>query len=253
MSAVVLVIPCFNEEHRLDRDEVLRLAQHEGVSLLLVDDGSRDRTRAVLDELAARAPSSISVLALAKNSGKSEAVRTGLCAAAATGAPWVGFADADLATPVDEIVRLAGIAQAGKADVVLGSRVAMAGTHIERKAVRHYLGRVFSTAAALTLEARFYDTQCGAKFFRNTALLRGALEERFHSRWIFDVELLARLLGGVGDLDGLPVEAFKEVPLQKWTDVPGSRLRAKDLVKVGSELFVIWQGARERRRRRTTT
>jgi glycosyltransferase involved in cell wall biosynthesis len=249
MSAVVLVIPCFNEEHRLDRDEVLRLAQHEGLSLLLVDDGSRDGTRAVLDELAARAPSSIGVLALAKNSGKSEAVRTGLRAAAATGAAWVGFADADLATPVEELVRLAAIAERGTADVVMGSRVAMAGTQIERKAVRHYLGRVFSTAAALTLQARFYDTQCGAKFFRNTDLLRGALEESFHSRWIFDVELLARLLGGVGAFAGLPVGAFMEVPLQRWTDVPGSRLRPKDLVKVGSELFVIWRGAQARRRR----
>jgi glycosyltransferase involved in cell wall biosynthesis len=250
MSAVVLVIPCFNEERRLDRTEVLRLAQQPGLSLLLVDDGSRDQTRAVLDELAARSPASIGVLGLAKNSGKSEAVRTGLRQAVATGAQWVGYADADLATPVDEIVRLAEIAKAGDADAVLGSRVAMAGTHIERRPVRHYLGRVFSTAAALTLDARFYDTQCGAKFFRNTELFRAVLEERFHSRWIFDVELLARLLGGVGDLEGLPAKAFKEVPLQQWTDIPGSRLRAKDLVKVGSELFVIWQGTRERRHRR---
>lgn len=248
MSGVVLVIPCFNEEQRLDREEMLRLARHEGLSLLLVDDGSRDNTRAVLDELAARDPASIGVLALAKNSGKSEAVRTGLQAAVATGARWVGFADADLATPVEEIVRLADIARNGEADVVLGSRVAMAGTRIERRALRHYLGRVFSTAAALTLQARFYDTQCGAKLFRNTELLRAALEARFNSRWIFDVELLARLLGGVGALEGLPVEAFKEVPLERWMDVPGSRLRPKDLAKVGAELFVIWRAVRERRR-----
>ena len=252
MSAVALVIPCFNEERRLDREELLRLARYDGMSLLLVDDGSRDNTRVVLDELAAREPASIGVLALAKNSGKSEAVRAGLRAAVATGAHWVGFADADLATPVEELVRLAEIASKGDADVVMGSRVAMAGTRIERKPARHYLGRVFSTAAALTLQARFYDTQCGAKFFRNTELLRAALEARFNSRWIFDVELLGRLLGGVGALDGLPIEAFKEVPLLRWTDVPGSRLRPKDLAMVGAELFLIGKALRERRRRTAT-
>ncbi len=250
MSRSVIVVPCFNEERRLDRKEFLRLAR-AGVSLLFVDDGSRDNTRGVLDALAAQAPTSIEVLGLKTNSGKSEAVRTGLRAAVATGAPWVGFVDADLATPVEEILRLAALAEAASVDVVLGSRVALAGRHIERKAARHYLGRVFATAAALVLQQRFYDTQCGAKFFRNTELLRAALETPFHSRWIFDVELLARLLQGVGGLAGLPVNAFREVPLERWRDVPGTRLRPRDIANVGTDLFAIWKTMRERRRETT--
>lgn len=246
MPRCVVVVPCYNEAKRLQPDEFLRLAR-AGVSLQLVDDGSQDDTFGVLCDLAAKEPESLHVLRLQVNSGKSEAVRRGLLAAIATGAPWVGFADADLATPVEEVVRLAAIAEQGKADAVLGSRIAMAGTQIDRHAIRHYFGRVFATAAAHVLQSRFYDTQCGAKFFRNTPGLSAALAAPFQSRWVFDVELLGRLLSGDESNRGLPLEAFREVPLERWRDVPGTRIRPRDLANVGSDLFVIWRDLQKRR------
>jgi hypothetical protein len=114
----------------------------------------------------------------------------------------------------------------------LGSRVALLGRHIERRTTRHYLGRVFATAASLTLDAPIYDTQCGAKAFRVDDTLREALAEPFESRWVFDVELLARLMrhGPAG---------IVEVPLEEWRDVRGSTLglgamtgAAADLVRI---------------------
>jgi glycosyltransferase involved in cell wall biosynthesis len=246
MHDTIIVVPCFNEEKRIDVASFLALAA--GVRLLFVNDGSTDGTEALLRSLVSRGEGHIESFSLAQNSGKAEAVREGMCRAAESGAAWVGFADSDLATPVEEILRLVTLAHAGSAEVVVGSRVALAGTQIERKAARHYLGRVFATAASLALDARFYDTQCGAKVFKNTPLLRAALAEPFRSQWIFDVELLGRLLTGVGEHSGLNAADFLEMPLRRWADVGGSKLRLSSWVRAAVDLGVIASDLARRRR-----
>ncbi len=237
-----IVVPCFDEEHRLDRDRFVALAREPGVSLLFVDDGSRDGTRSVLEALRAREPT-IDVLALEKNGGKGEAVRRGMLHALSGGFPVVGFADADLSTPPEELVRLLGEVERTGRDVVVGSRVLMIGRNIVRKNSRHYLGRVFATIASKILEMPFYDTQCGAKFFRDVPALREALSTPFTSRWAFDIELLGRLRIGTRDVPGLGDDAFLEVPLETWVDVADSKLRfggmartLVDLAKIDLEL-----------------
>ena len=87
-----------------------------------------------------------------------------------------------------------------------------------------------------------YDTQCGAKLFRATPALAVALDDRFLSRWAFDVELLGRLLTG-GATRPLPLSAIVEVPLAVWRDVKGSKLGAgamvrslQDLARIGVDL-----------------
>ena len=127
------------------------------------------------------------------------------------------------------------------ADVALGSRIARLGAHIERKPSRHYVGRVFATAASWVLDLAVYDTQCGAKLFRHTDALDAALARPFRSRWSFDVELLGRLLAR-----GLSVDRIVEVPLAKWVDVAGSKLSFAGATKAGLELLAL--GARVRRR-----
>ncbi|MCL2723639.1 MAG: glycosyltransferase [Polyangiaceae bacterium] len=248
MSECALVIPCYNEENRLDVSEVLRLSSSPDVRVYLVDDGSRDRTHALIKDIASQSHGRIVALGLQKNGGKGEAVRFGMRAGVAAGATFVGYLDADFATPVDEIIRLKAIADTDSVDVVMASRIAMAGTAIRRKAVRHYIGRCFSTAASLALRAKFYDTQCGAKLFRNTPLLRASLDQPFRSRWIFDVEILARLLGGVDGLPGIPFSKFREVPLNAWVDVAGSRVRLREVATVGQDLLAVARDLRRRRR-----
>jgi hypothetical protein len=132
--------------------------------------------------------------------------------------------------------------------VAIGARVGMLGYNIERSAVRHYLGRVFATAASVILQARIYDTQCGAKLFRANAALSEALAVPFLSRWAFDVELLGRLLIGTPDVPGLPLDAIVEVPLPVWHDVQGSKLRLGGMTRTLADLARVANDLSARRR-----
>lgn len=233
MSERVVVVPCFNEARRLDVDALLALADAR-TALLLVDDGSGDETLAVLRAAAARDPARVAVLALGDNGGKGEAVRAGLRAALDGGARVVGYLDADLSTPASEMRRVLDVLnERAGVDVVLGARVGLLGRDVQRSSVRHYLGRVFATVASMSLGLRVYDTQCGAKAFRAGEPLRKALSTSFSSRWAFDVELLSRLLV---DLDA---DRFFELPLDTWSDVGGSKLTARAMVKAGVDVVGI--------------
>ncbi|MFV0306253.1 MAG: glycosyltransferase [Desertimonas sp.] len=241
-GARVIVVPCFNESRRLDVDALVRLARGADATVLAVDDGSTDDTGVML-AAAATEHSEIDVLVLAGNGGKAEAVRAGLRTALVSGAAVVGYYDADLATPVGEMVRLVEtLAGDDRLEVVVGSRVGLLGHDIERRPWRHYLGRVFATAASAALGVPIYDTQCGAKVFRATPALGVALVEPFTSRWAFDVELLGRLLRA-----GTSPDALKEVPLRAWRDVAGSGLRPRPAVRAGLDVLVMgWSWRRQR-------
>lgn len=221
-----LVVPCYNEERRLDLEQLGALAA-AGICLVLVDDGSSDGTAAVLRTFV-EAHAGV-VLSMPNNMGKAEAVRRGLLQAIEAGASVVGYADADFATPATEIVRLLGTAS--PADVIIGARVALAGRVIERRTSRHYVGRVIATVVSAATGLSVYDTQCGAKFFRvNTALCQ-ALAIPFSTRWLFDVELLLRV--DAGSENQLVVW---EEPLLTWRDVPGSHLEMREFWNVVSDL-----------------
>lgn len=235
VGPVCLVVPCYNEAARLDTGALARLTTRTEITLVLVDDGSNDGTLGLLRDFAAAHPDRVEVVALANNAGKGEAVRTGLRRALESGARVVGYVDADFSTPPGEILALCDELDRSGAGVVLGSRVLLLGRRITRRARRHYLGRVFATAASLVLRLRVYDTQCGAKLFRDKPALRRALAEPFVSRWAFDVELIGRLLRGP-DGSRLAVEDFVEVPLREWHDVPGSKVGMGQMIRAALDL-----------------
>jgi hypothetical protein len=161
----------------------------------------------------------------------------------------VGYTDADLATPPQEIHRLIEVFQAEDPDALLASRIRHLGMRIERSAHRHYLGRVFATAASMILGVPVYDTQCGAKLFRRTRALELAVSEPFLASWSFDVELLGRLLTGGPSVQGLAVTRIRELPLREWHHVRGSKIRPWHAFSVAWELARIAQDLRGRRRR----
>lgn len=249
---VTVVIPCYNEESRIDAAEFIRFLNSDvaTVRLLFVDDGSTDSTVQVLQRIASIAPRA-AVLELRRNQGKAEAVRRGLCHALDSfGSEAVGFWDADLACPLDAIDQLAAVLQRPQVAMVFGARVALLGRKIKRSMKRHYLGRVFATLASLTLSMPIYDTQCGAKLFRASPQLRSVLATPFLTNWVFDVEMIARYVATEASSSSPSAasvsaaarsiqEKIFEFPLEKWEDVSGSKVRTRDIWHMAKGLVTI--------------
>lgn len=239
MQNVCFVIPCYNEERRLDVASFERfLVAFPEISFCFVNDGSRDQTIAMLNKLQAPRPATVMVLDLPQNVGKAEAVRQAMLAAHRWKTfDFIAYWDADLATPLEEIQAMCRLAESHtECLMVLGSRIKRLGASIERTAKRHYLGRVFATFASLVLRLPVYDTQCGAKMVQ-AVIVPQLFNEPFMSRWIFDVEVLARLR----NLVGLPrlLAGTIESPLHTWREIGGSKLKTSYMLRAPLELWKI--------------
>jgi glycosyltransferase involved in cell wall biosynthesis len=197
-----------------------------------VDDGSRDNTIEVLQALCEGVPDRAAYLACKLNAGKAETVRKGmLYAMQQYELDAVGFWDADLATPLTAIPSFVDVlTRLPASEMVFGARVQLLGRHVHRSPMRHYLGRVFATLASMTLQLAIYDTQCGAKLFRVSADLKQVLAEPFLSKWVFDVEILARYSQLCGhDKSRMELRIY-EFPLERWADVAGSKVKPTDFL-----------------------
>ena len=240
MHSTTLVVPCYNEEERLPVAVFERFAAtHPHVRFVMVNDGSQDQTAEVLAGLAASSPRQFKVLSLPANRGKAEAVRQGMMHALGSGTDSVGFIDADLAAPLEEVPRLIDVLdRRPDVSVVVGSRLSLAGHAIQRRWIRRLLGRCFAAVAAGLIGLPLRDTQCGLKLFRATDDARGLFTEPFRSRWIFDVEVLARLIAAHGR--EAAIAQIYEMPVEQWSEVAGSKLKSGDFVKAVGELIGIY-------------
>jgi dolichyl-phosphate beta-glucosyltransferase len=126
--------------------------------------------------------------------------------------------------------------------MVYGARVKLLGRVVQRRALRHYFGRVLATAISVVLRLGVYDTQCGAKLFRLGPATRGLFERPFLSRWLFDVEILARWIQASKRGEVAPVRSVVyEYPLEQWIHRSGSKLRATDALGALVDLVRIGQ------------
>jgi glycosyltransferase involved in cell wall biosynthesis len=241
----MLVVPCYNEGLRLPVGLFQQFLRGSAVHLVFVDDGSRDNTIERLRELQDGSGgdefgSQVVILKSSANQGKAEAVRMGLNFALEHAAGYVGYWDADLATPLDAILQFMQVFETRPGiDMVFGSRVKLLGRNVRRRAARHYLGRVFATVVSILLRLPIYDTQCGAKIFRVNPDTRGLTSERFLSRWVFDVEILARYIRRLGS-PALAAERIYEFPLESWEDVGGSKVKPGDFLKAFRDVARIY-------------
>ena len=217
-QSVSFVVPAYNEERRLG-ESLSRLVefaarQPYSAEIIVVDDGSADRTAEIAREAAQRAGDvPVRLLEHERNLGKGAAVRTG--ARAATG-DVVLYLDADLATPPEETPKLLEALASG-GDVAAGSRVQAGGFDMRasQPAWRRIGGRLFALVRRRLLLSDVEDTQCGFKAFRREAAQAIFSRQRLEG-WAFDAELLflARKLGF----------SVTQVPVD-WHHVEGSRFR----------------------------
>lgn len=228
------MVPCYNEASRFQVDKFRTFLElHPSISFVLVNDGSRDETISVLKRVQQGFEQRVYIIDRKENRGKAETVREGmLYALDHRGADIVGFWDADLATPLEAIFDMLPVLESRpEIQMVFGARVKLLGRHIHRKTARHYLGRVFATTVSTMLHLAIYDTQCGAKLFRASDRLNSICSEPFITRWVFDVELIARWIR-LNQFDMKAVEAsIYEYPLHAWEDVAGSKLKSTDFLK----------------------
>ncbi len=182
-----IVIPAYNEEHRLPLslqkiDEFLR-KQPYTAEVVVVENGSTDRTSELVEAFQTTHPY-VQLLHSAK--GKGSAVQTGMLAGQGQ---CLLICDADLAMPIDEVNKMLPVLQDGY-DVVIASREGEGARRFGEPYYRHLMGRVFNLVVRILAIPGLQDTQCGFKMFRRTAA-QDVFARQTMTGWAFDVEVLA--------------------------------------------------------------
>jgi dolichyl-phosphate beta-glucosyltransferase len=237
-TEIKIIIPCYNEASRLRVPEFETFAaENPEFFFVFADDGSTDGTGEIITKSAARHPERISCFSRGKNLGKAEIIRQA-CLEHHDGTAYLGYFDADLATPLEELKKMWEVIRSNRnCEMIIGCRHLRMGVIIERLLLRHYLGRIFATFASIILQIPVYDTQCGAKIFR-ASLSPYFFSRPFVSRWFFDIEILKRLL--LIDTLNFNLHTIIEYPLSTWRGIEGSRLKLWDFFITPSELIKIY-------------
>ena len=218
MSSISIVIPAYNEETRLPSTlaAVIAYLQRKDFTtseIVVVDDGSRDRTAALVEQWRQKYPL-IRLLQNPGNRGKGFTVRHGMLDAAGD---WILYTDADLSAPIAELDKLLLAVEREGAQVAIGSRAldrSLVGVH--QSAFREMSGRAFNVVMRGITGLPFRDTQCGFKLFRSDAARR-IFSAQTLDGFSFDVEdlVIAKVLG---------IKAI-EVPVV-WNNVEGTKVSA---------------------------
>jgi glycosyltransferase involved in cell wall biosynthesis len=196
MNEIALIVPMWNEHERGSFSYLEALINCKNINFIFVNDGSTDRTRAILSTFESR--SNVQVINKEMNEGKSLAIYSGFSmAVAGKEYSYIGFLDGDGAFPISEVIRISELAKIKigdeKYDMVCSSRVGLSGHNIQRKPHRHFLGRIIRTIIGMKHKELPYDTQSGFKIFHNDQVFHQAISSAFLTRWFLDVEIILRM------------------------------------------------------------
>ena len=235
-KVLAIVVPCYNEFERFPTDEFRDfLTLHPDIDLCLVDDASSDNTRDLFETLRTEFSGQIHILVNSENLGKAGSVRRGIRHCFQQGhAEHLAYLDADLATSLQECASL--LTYMDHKSFVFASRILRVGAHVERKFSRFFIGRIIATAISNSLRLDVYDTQCGCKVFK-ASLTPKLFDEKFCSRWLFDVEIFSRIMSHFGP--GKALEIMEEVPVKRWVDQGDSRVKISYFFKLWIDLWKI--------------
>jgi dolichyl-phosphate beta-glucosyltransferase len=231
---VSLIIPAYNEAQRLK--PFLELVahyndQHSGSidEVIVVDDGSRDRTAMVAHEFSERLP--LRVITHQTNRGKGAAVQTGVLAAQGD---CIIFMDADGATPITELPKI--IAALKEAQVAVGNRWMSGASTTRHSALRRLAGWAYRHYLRLFGLGQI-DTMCGFKGYRRE-VARELFRDLEEQRWLFDTEIAYRAVQA-----GYTIKNFPIV----WESKDGSKLDAKTLIKTAFQIWPLIKKIRAKR------
>jgi CheY-like chemotaxis protein len=236
-NGVGVVIPCYNEEDRLQTDSFAHfLNNNSGYQLCFVNDGSKDDTLGVLNKFKEE-HDDIIVYNCAKNGGKAEAVRQGMLHLLKDPSlDFIGFLDADLSTNFADFEDLVSTLSNSSFKLVAGSRIQRVGASILRESSRGIISKTVNYIIRKILGMEFQDTQCGAKVMSRD-IVEEMFKEPFLTQWIFDVEIFLRMKKHFGAAEA--ERLICEQPLKRWVHEDGSKLSMKDSFKILGQLFTI--------------
>ncbi|PTM10077.1 MAG: glycosyl transferase family 2 [Bacteroidetes bacterium] len=233
-----IVIPLYNESSRFDTKAFKLFVLNNDIQFCLVNDGSNDETKQIIEDLS-NSINGVYALNIEKNKGKAEAVRLGVnyviehlnCNA-------VGYYDADFATPLIELRKLNTFYSENNFTFIMGSRIKRLGATINRYKSRHFSGRFIATfISEYILNLPVYDTQCGVKII-NIEVAKVVFNDNFKSKWLFDVELIARMKKHYGR--DYCLKNVYEYPLSYWEDKGNSKITFKDALFIPHHLLKLY-------------
>lgn len=233
---LTLVIPAYNEELRIGKTLKGMIGYFKNqdfrTEILVVDDGSTDKTKQVVESFKGDEPP-VRLIGYEKNRGKGFAIKTGMLATQST---YVLFADADMSTPVEMFERFEPLLAEGL-DVVIGTRKtanAYVGKH--QPVYRESMGKVFTWLSNRLLGTQVSDFTCGFKCFHRRTIEPIFGSQRIHG-WSYDAEILF-----IATVKGFTIH---EVPVS-WFNDETTRVKLwKNVFTCLTELFEIWNNNRK--------
>ncbi len=227
------LIPCYNESQRLDVDLYRQIVLNNPlIDFYLLNDGSSDNTIDVLKRVS-EGNDNVVVKDFRPNRGKAGVIQSGMMELSDSKYDYVGFLDADFATPFEEFKRLTEIVENEGYDVIFGSRVKLKGWQIVRNPIRHWFSRIILTVIDTLFKLEIYDTQCGCKIFKRE-IITVCFKENFVTKWLFDIEVFIRYLRKTS------APNIKEIPLYRWKEIKGSKLKIGDFLQVPLNILQLY-------------
>jgi len=234
----VTVIPCFNEEFRLNIPRIIEVVEICKSCIIFIDDGSQDATFEILDYICSIKPEII-VIRNAENLGKAESLKVGFDLAINSGFKYIGTYDADNSISPNDLLMAFNLIESNPSyKVTSGARLNLAGSNVKRNNFRKWMGRIVATIVSYSIRLTIYDPQSPCKVYRSDVLsnifkdffLGGG---KIRTKWFFDAEIL-KMLNKSSDFE----EAWlKEFPILYWRDEIGSNISIRNWFYILLDIF----------------